>query len=133
MEATHTGTIGNSGTIFMLKRLATLIATLVHRSLMMDPRIQKALDDIAATRSLEQSAAAALALQASQIADMQKQIADIKAKSDVATSADLDALAAAADGLAETNAALQTAVPDNTHAMAPAAPAEGVTPGATGA
>lgn len=77
----------------------------------MDARIKQAIDDIAATKSIAQSVEAAFPILSQQIADLKQQIADIQARGDVATSADLDALAAAATDLEQTNAELAAAVP----------------------
>src|SRR5260221_7498817 len=77
----------------------------------MDARISKAIEDIAATKSIAQSVEAAFPVLAQQIADLKAQIAAIQARGDVATSADLDALAVAAADLEQTNTALAAAVP----------------------
>lgn len=81
------------------------------RFTIMDARIKQAIDDIAATKSIAQSVEAAFPVLAAQIADLKKQIADIQARGDMASSADLDALATAAADIEETNAGLAAAVP----------------------
>lgn len=93
------------------------LAKQIAKEIVMTPEIQKAIDDIEATKQLEAAAAAALTLQGTQITALGAQIADLQAQIAAGagvTAADLAALKAKTDELEQSNTALQAAVPANT-------------------
>jgi hypothetical protein len=78
--------------------------------------VQKLVDDVAANKNLAQSAIAALQLNGSQIADLKAQVAALGsqlASGKPVDDEDLAAIHQAVQDMADTNAALQTAVPAN--------------------
>lgn len=83
----------------------------------MDARIQKAIDDIAANKSVSDSAEAGVALILTQVTDLKKQVSDLQAQLATGTSvteADLSALATATTTLEDTTTKLGTAIPAST-------------------
>jgi hypothetical protein len=79
--------------------------------------VQKLVDDVAANKNLAQSAIAALQLNGSQIADLKAQVVALGsqlASGKPVDDEDLVAIHQAVQDMADTNAALQTAVPANT-------------------
>lgn len=80
--------------------------------------VQKLIDEVAANSSLAQASNQALQIQSKQITDLQTQIGTLQAGAPI-DAEDLAAIQKAVSDLAETNTALQTAVP----AVPPAEPA----------
>lgn len=88
----------------------------------MDARIQRAIDDIAANKSLTASVVAGQGLLSGQITDLKQQVADLQAQiaaGNPVTEADLVDLATATADLEASNEALKTAVPASTPPVPP--------------
>jgi len=107
--------------------LLSRIILLERREHQMDARLTQAIADIGAIKASEDRAVAALTL-------VEKMIADIQSKGDVATSADLDALAAAVAAAKTSETALDAAsaaAPGPTGTTGPTGPTGATGPGPT--
>jgi len=85
----------------------------------LQPEVQDLVDKVAANSNAVQAATQALQAEAKQIADLQAQIAGITPGAPI-DAEDLQAIKDAASKLADTNSALQTAVPQNAPPAPPA-------------
>ena len=115
-----------------LQSIESIQANIERKLHMLDPVVQKMVDDIAANANLAQAALDALKAESAQIATLTQQVADLQSQlaSGTPISAEnLTALQGALAQLDETNTKLQPAVPANTPAAAPA-PAPAADPSA---
>lgn len=83
----------------------------------MDARIQKAIDDIAANKSVSDSVETGIAVIQQQVTDLKKQVADLQAQlagGGTVSEQDLADLATATTTLEDTTTKLGTAIPANT-------------------